>query len=179
VEEIRAIGYRLGDAVARASKNVSEITGPIRIAQTFATLAYAQLDRNAVNELAQSPRTWEREWAEHYAGTVETDPEIGKTLPFEVQTIRFGDNLAIVALAGETSVEYGLRLKRELHDRFEHVMVVAYANDIVGYVPVDRQISEGGYEVIDNQRMLLRPGPFAKGTEDEIIRSVWSCIQPG
>jgi neutral ceramidase len=179
VEEVRGIGYRLGDAVARANHNACDITGPIRVAQTFATLTYTPLDRGAVSECAASPKTWEREWAEHYAGTVETGPQTGKDLPFEVQTLRFGDSLAIVTLAGETNVEYGLRLKRELHGRFEHVMVVAYANEIVGYVPVDRQIPEGGYEVADNQRMMLRPGPFANGMEDRIIASVWHCVQDG
>ena len=177
VEEVSRIGYRLGDAVARADHNACDITGPIHIVQTFANLAYAPLDQSALRELVQSPQSWEREWAKHYAGAVETVPQIGKAERFEVQTLRFGRSLAIVALAGETTVEYGLRLKRELHDRIGHVMIVAYADDIVGYVPVDRQIPEGGYEVIDNQRMMLRPGPFATGTEDRIIRSVWSCIQ--
>jgi hypothetical protein len=43
---------------------------------------------------------------------------------------------------------------------------------MVGYVPVRRQIAEGGYEVIDNNRHLLFTGPFATETEERIAGAV-------
>ena len=176
VEEVRSFGDRLGEAVTRAASHGHDVDGPIRVAQTLLTLKSAPIDRAAVRDLAGSPRGWERAWAEHYERVIKTSGDYEREVSFEVQTLRFGDSVAIVFFAGEMTVEYGLRLKRELHGRFGHAMIVSFANGIVGYVPVDRQISEGGYEVIDNHRMLLRPGPFAEGTEEKIIRAVWKSL---
>ena len=86
--------------------------------------------------------------------------------------MRFGNALALVTLAGEMTVEHGLRLKRELGPRVDNVMVLAYTNDIVGYVPVRRQIPEGGYEVWASQQYWKRTGPYVAETEDRIHAAV-------
>ena len=66
------------------------------------------------------------------------------------------------------TVEHGLRLKRELGPHFDNVLILAYTNDIVGYVPVRRQIPEGGYEVWFSQQYWKRTGPYVAATEDRI-----------
>ena len=99
-------------------------------------------------------------------------------MPFEVQTLHFGRLLALVALSGEISVEYALRLKRELHPAFAHTCIAAYANGIIGYVPARRQIPEGGYEVWTNQYYLKRPGSYVVGTADHICQTVHHLLGP-
>ena len=79
-------------------------------------------------------------------------------------------------MAGEMNVEYGLRLKCELGNRFDRVIPLGYANRIVGYVPVERQRSEGGYEVLGNAQSLLYSGPFVSGTEDRILEAAMSLL---
>ena len=46
-----------------------------------------------------------------------------------------------------------------------------YTNDIIGSVPVRRQIAEEGYEVWDSNMYHKRPGPFVEATEEQIIRA--------
>ena len=89
----------------------------------------------------------------------------------------FGTSFLVVTMAGEMSVEYGLGFKREWSSRFGQVWTLGYCNDIVGYVPVRRQISEGGYEVVDNHRYQLYTGPFTEATEETIRIAVRQSIE--
>jgi hypothetical protein len=82
------------------------------------------------------------------------------------------ENGAMQMRPNPISVEYALRLKRELTPTFSHALIAAYANRIIGYVPVQRQIPEGGYEIWTNQYTLKRTGPFVAETEDHICQTV-------
>ena len=64
---------------------------------------------------------------------------------YPVQVARFGDALTVVALGSETTVDYSLRLKKEL-GQDTPVWVAGYSNDYTGYVPSLRVLKEGGYE---------------------------------
>lgn len=59
-----------------------------------------------------------------------------------VQCLRIGD-VAIVGLPGEAFTALGLEIKR--YSPAAHTMVVAYANDHVGYIPPVGQAERGGY----------------------------------
>jgi hypothetical protein len=65
--------------------------------------------------------------------------------PYPVQVIHLGNDLVIAALGSETTVDYSLRLKRELAGEAA-VWVAGYSNDYSGYVPSLRVLKEGGYE---------------------------------
>ena len=66
-------------------------------------------------------------------------------LAYPIQTISFGKELRLAALASEVTVDYSLRLKRELCADGP-LWVVGYANGYFGYIPSDRVLKEGGYE---------------------------------
>ena len=40
---------------------------------------------------------------------------------------------------------------------------------MVGYVCSERQLSEGGYEVLSNMQGIMKPGPYERGTEEKIF----------
>jgi hypothetical protein len=63
----------------------------------------------------------------------------------DVQGFRIGD-LIIVALPGELFVDLGLRIKT--HYKYGPTMVVGCANEVLGYIPTEEAIDEGGYEVL-------------------------------
>jgi hypothetical protein len=58
--------------------------------------------------------------------------------------VRLGDQITLVALGSESTVDYSLRLKREIDSPL--VWVAGYSNDYSGYVPGRRVAQEGGYE---------------------------------
>lgn len=66
------------------------------------------------------------------------------SLPAEVQVIRLGENVALVALPGEVFVELGLAIKQ--HSPFAHTFVIELANDSPAYVPTRKAMEQGGYE---------------------------------
>ncbi len=92
---------------------------------------------------------------------------IRSSYPYLVQVIRFGDDLVLVALAGEVVVDYSLRLKRELAG--PAVWVAGYSNDVFAYVPSTRVLKEGGYEAAGAVTYSSLPGPFAPKIEGQIV----------
>ena len=178
VDEIRDIGVELGESVARvlASQDLQPISGPISIAQTILSIETEPIDMDLVKASLDAGSDYVRAWARHLFESVENNIPVATSFPFEIQTVRFGDALAIVGLAAEMNVEHGLRLKRELGPYFDNLLVAAYTNDIVGYIPVKRQIPEGGYEVWFNQQHWKRTGPFVEDTEDRIHNAVHEML---
>ncbi len=69
--------------------------------------------------------------------------------PFDypIQIIKFGSDLSLVALASEVTVDYSLRLKRELPLMTAgNFWIAGYSNTYAGYIPSRRVLVEGGYE---------------------------------
>lgn len=99
---------------------------------------------------------------------------IPTSLSYPIQTWTFGDNLAMIFLAGEVVVDYSLRLKKELGS--DHVWVTAYANDVPSYIPSRRIIEEGGYEAEYSQYSYDRPSPYIEEIEDLIVGTVYYML---
>jgi len=91
---------------------------------------------------------------------------------YVVQVWHFGNDLAIVFLAGEVVVDYALRLKAELDGK--RLWVVAYANDAPCYIPSERILREGGYEGGGAMVYYARPTRLKAGLEDQIISTIRS-----
>ena len=178
VDEIRDIGIELGESVARvlASDTLRPISGSISIAQTVLNIETDPIDMDLVTSSLDAGSEYVRAWARHLSDSIENNIPVATRFPFEIQTVRFGNALALVGLAAEMNVEHGLRLKRELAPFFDSLLVAAYTNDIVGYIPVKRQIPEGGYEVWNNQQHWKRTGPFVEDTEDRIHDAVHEML---
>jgi hypothetical protein len=109
-------------------------------------------------------------------------------VPLPIQIWRFGEDLTLVALAGEVGVDYALRLKKELGKG--RTWVVAYANEVPCYIPSERVLQEGGYEAGWNRdqgpgvpgatsSILFYgwPAPLAAGVEDRIVAAVHDLLK--
>jgi hypothetical protein len=92
----------------------------------------------------------------------------------------------LVALGGETCVEYALRLKKELGP--EKAWVVGYANEVPCYIPSEKVLSESGYEpgwepatgrTIATGSMMYYgwPVPFAPGIEERIVAAAHALVR--
>ena len=76
----------------------------------------------------------------------------------------------LVGLAGETVVDYSLRLKRELAG--PNVWVAGYCNTLPTYIPSLRVLREGGYEGGDHRRYTNFAAPFDESIERRITGKV-------
>jgi hypothetical protein len=74
-----------------------------------------------------------------------TNKPVNGFITAEVQAIRVGD-LALVTAPGEMFAEIVTRMEK--NSPFRHTIVVAHANDAIGYIFTDKAAFEGGYEVL-------------------------------
>ncbi|HEX8041097.1 MAG TPA: neutral/alkaline non-lysosomal ceramidase N-terminal domain-containing protein, partial [Chryseosolibacter sp.] len=96
--------------------------------------------------------------------------EIPHVLDYPVQVWTFGNELAMINLAGEVVVDYSTRLKNELGA--EALWVNAYSNDVPSYIASRRVIGEGGYEADASMYWYNKPSPFDPKVEDLIVTAV-------
>ncbi|MBN2593259.1 MAG: neutral/alkaline non-lysosomal ceramidase N-terminal domain-containing protein, partial [Sedimentisphaerales bacterium] len=165
-------GRALANGVEAAlAPRARPVTDPIRAAIDTVMLDFApppsheQLEANAKSENKYVCRH-----SQVLLEELEKNGKIRTTYPYLVQVVRFGDDLTMVALAGEVVVDYSLRLKSELPG--QAVWVAAYSNDVFGYIPSVRVLKEGGYEAGDAMLYTDLPGPFAPSVEERIITKV-------
>ena len=169
----RALANGVESALAPRARPVA---GPIRAGIDTVTLEFAEVpSREKLEQQAKSTDKYVRRHAEVLLEELEQNGAIRTTYPYLVQVVRFGDDLTMVALAGEVVVDYSLRLKSELPGRA--VWVAGYSNDVFGYIPSVRVLREGGYEAGDAMRYTDLPGPFAPSVEELIVAKVHELAQ--
>ncbi len=91
-----------------------------------------------------------------------------KTIAGEVQLLRLGDDIALLAVPGELFVEVGLRMKKELGCK--HLFIVGFANGYVGYLPSARFAQlEGNRKVYEWYKFFWYPAGFSEGVEPALM----------
>ena len=139
------------------------------------TLPFDQpLTREEWEKRAQSDNHWIAYHAKRNLVRLDRGEKLPTELPYLVQTWNFGDELAMVFLAGEVVVDYSLRLKKEFDPA--RLWVNAYANDVPCYIPSKRIWREGGYEGGFAMIYFDRPTRFAENVEDLIIAAVHELL---
>jgi hypothetical protein len=98
-----------------------------------------------------------------------------RQIAYPVQAVGFGDDLAVLTLAGEVVVDYALRVKREFGDK--GIMVAGYTNDIMSYIPSLRVLREGGYEGGDSMIYFGLPTPYAENVEEKIFAAIHEAMR--
>jgi len=96
--------------------------------------------------------------------------QLSSELRYPIQSVRFGDQLQMVFLAGEVCVDYALRLKRELNR--DRIWLHGYSNDFGAYIPSERLLKEGGYGGGGEIPYFALPTTLAPGLEEQIVAAV-------
>jgi hypothetical protein len=165
-------GEELAGEVRRViSGQMQEITGPIRTAYILTTLPFAPQNRSVYESDLANPKA---SAAVKRRAQLMLDHPVRDT-SYPVQAIRFGKDLTVIALGGEVVVDYALRIKREYPAA--HLIVAAYSNSVMCYIPTERVLREGGYEAVDNLVYYGKPGPFAPGVEERVMTAVHECLK--
>jgi putative membrane-bound dehydrogenase-like protein len=112
--------------------------------------------------------------AKKWLARLDRGEKLPETLPYYVQSWTFGEDLALVFLAGEVVVDYATRLK-QIFDP-DRLWVTAYANYVPCYIPSRRILSEGGYEAEGSLWYYDRPTRLSPKVEDQIIQTVETIV---
>ena len=170
-------GRALANAVEAALESRARpVQGPLRLALDEVTLELVEPPNiDELTRQANSTNKYERRHAEEVLEELEQKGRIATTYPYLVQVVGFGDDLTMVALAGEVVVDYSLRLKAEL--KGSPVWVAGYCNEVFGYVPSERILKEGGYEARGAVVYYsTTPTPFAPSVEELIVGKVHQLV---
>ncbi len=89
-------------------------------------------------------------------------------IQYPIQQWQLGDDLSIVFLGGEVTVEYGLRLKSA---EIGIGWVNSYANSCPCYIPSEAVLKQGGYEGAGAMVYYDQPGPLKPGLEGKIVQA--------
>ncbi len=189
VEQSRRHGRTLATAVEAAWGNRQTIIrGPLVTKWERVTIEYqtpptrAQLAAHLAADHAESSfRDYEltRPHAKRLLRELVRHGKLRTSYDYPVQTLQLGNQLLVIALAGEVVVDYALRLKRELAGRCA-VWVSGYNNDVFAYIPSRRLLLEGGYEPrrsMNYYTTTVQPGPFAHSIEDRIVEKVHELLR--
>lgn len=169
-------GRSLANAVEAALlPQAKPVRGPLRSALEEVTLDFVPLSREELVQMKDSKDIVDRKRAALLLTELESAGKINGRYAYPIQVVQFGGDLTLVGLAGETVVDYALRLKRELAGNT--VWVAGYTNDVFGYVPSLRVLKEGGYEGGGAMRYTRLPGPFAPSVEERIVGKVHEMVR--
>ena len=145
------------------------VRGPIRTAAETVRLDLAPHTRKTFEDELKDTNKYHQRRARVMLAAYDRGEPI-RDVPYPVQAVRFGKDLAFVALGGEVVVDYSLRTKREFPD--ENVIVSGYCHDVMCYIPSKRVLQEGGYEPGESMVYYGMPGPFADTVEETVFAGI-------
>jgi hypothetical protein len=111
------------------------------------TLTFSRRPTDAQLREAKEKDQPNKEMHQAWAAAVETqirtkgDKLLERAYP--IQAWRLG-NVSWLALGGEVVIDYSIRLRREVS---QDLWVFGYSNDVMAYIPSERVLKEGRYEV--------------------------------
>jgi len=172
VELARKYGKMLADAVEGTLSN------GLRPVQGSLTASYAEIDlpwadlpsQQELEATSKSENRYEASRAKLLLERLRRNGKLSPTYPFPIQTWRLGKGPTLVALGGEVVVDYALMLKAQLGK--DKTWVMAYANDVMAYIPSRRVLAEGGYEGIGAMLYYGQPGAWKPAVEELVISEV-------
>lgn len=130
-------------------------------------------DRTHFEGLA-SRQGFHGEHARRMLGILDREGALPRTVDFPVTVWTFGEELAVVFLAGEVVVDYSVRLKRELD--WSRLWINAWVDGVPGYIPSKRILEEGGYEADFSQIYYEKPSRYAPEVEDLLVGAIRELV---
>lgn len=166
----RQYGRELAVAVERVlEESMTELNSELKTAYEEIPLELTTPpDTSVLKEVIASREGYQARWAKIQLNKHTRGERFRTQYPYPVQIWRLGD-LLIVALGGEVVADYAVRLKRLFG---QEAVVLAYSNDVMGYIPSVRILREGGYEGTVSQRVYGLPSPWTADIEQKIISAV-------
>jgi neutral ceramidase len=114
-------------------------------------------------------------WAKYLLQIWDRDGGLPSSYPYPIQAWRLGNEINWLFLGGEVVVDYSLRLKSELGR--DTTWVASYSNDVMGYIPSQRVLAEGGYEGGGSRFPYGLPAVWTPDVESHIVDTVHRIVR--
>lgn len=177
IEYAMGHGRTLADAVKTALEGAqTPVTGPIRCAYTETMLEFEPApDRTTLEAQAKSNDDAVRRKAAFLLDKMNRNEKIQTSIPCPLQAMRFGKELLLIGLSGETVADYAVTLKSENLTQF--TWVAGYCNYVFAYLPTWQILREGGYEAGDAIRYSPFSGPFKEDVETRVLTGTRDVVK--
>ena len=164
-------GRQLADSVAHVIETpMRPIEGPLRTGYQEIDLAFGPLpSQEQIERDSRSSDFYIASRAKHLLKTISAHGPLSQTYPYPIEAWRL-DDLTWIFLGGEVTVDYALRIKRNLGS--SRTWVAAYCNDVMAYIPSLRVLKEGGYEGATAMIYYAQPTVWSTRVEEDIIAAV-------
>ncbi len=178
LQHAQKYGRQIADEVNRLLQGEWKPVGPAMVArQKIIQVPLGQLPtRETLEGRAQQGHLGSRDAARYHLAVLDREGALPQSFDYPITTWTFGSDLAMVFLPGEVTIDYALRLKRELDG--SRLWVSAYANGMPCYIASKRMLDEGGYEVDSSMVSYGQPTRLAPEAEDTVIQAVESLLPP-
>ncbi len=176
VELAKDYGKQLATAVeAVLTKPMNPVAADWAATYAEIPLPLAEVpSREAFVKESMSPDKFVAARAKMLLKKIEAGEKIPDAYPYPVQTWQLGKDITLVTLGGEVVVDYALRLKKELG---LGLWVMAYANDVMAYIPSARVLKEGGYEGGGAMVYYGLPAVWGAKVEDLIVEEIGKQVK--
>ncbi|MBI3822475.1 MAG: neutral/alkaline non-lysosomal ceramidase N-terminal domain-containing protein [Planctomycetes bacterium] len=145
MEMTKTHGKTLGEEVCRVLQTkLRPVTGPLRIAFAKTELPLQTLPREKVEALAKDKRHPQNYAAGQMLAVLDKGDKLPTHYACPLTVWQFGKDLTLVGMSGEVVVDYVSLLEKTLGPN--QLWIAGYCNDVFGYLPSARVLSEGGYE---------------------------------
>ena len=160
----------LATEVGRLLKSpMPAVAGPLRATLIETSLAFSPIARAELELESKSTDTIRSQWARRLIAAYDARIEL-RSMPYPVQLIRFGKGFALVALGGEPSASYALKIRKLLSQ--ENLVIAGGANDAGYFVPDADHPDSADADSADSIVYSGLPGAFSSDTEERILDAV-------
>lgn len=118
-------------------------------------------------------RTYRSRWANRQKKRLMAGEQLETSYAYPVQALTLGGQL-VFSLGGEVVIEYAIGLKQRFGTE---TFVLAYSNDVMGYIPSSKVLKEGGYEGNTSQMVYGLPAKWDPSIEKDIYDACQSVVQ--
>lgn len=165
-----------GEILAEAVRQVldgkmTRLSGPLHIAMEEIELHFetGPTREELAARLSGSSGMEQRE-IQHWIDQYQELGSLPDRVPYPIQVWNFGNELTLIALTGETVVDYSLTFKGKYG--WNGTWVCGYNNDLLSYVPSLRILREGGYEGTTGMAEYSHRAPYTESVELQISQTV-------
>lgn len=147
VEMAEHYGQELASGVLAVLQGVTQAIQPeLKTQYQEIPLPFADLpseEQLSADTLSENQYTASR--AKYLLNEVQAGKPLEPTYPYPIACWKLGESLRWWALGGEVVVDFSLAIKAA-QPTTDTTWVMAYANDVMAYIPSRRVLTEGGYE---------------------------------
>lgn len=157
VAQAKEYGSQLANAVTSGCEQLKAVAPELKIQFATIPLPFADLPTREQLTLDQkSDNQYTASRAQILLAQLDEDKSLPKTYDYPIATWKLGNEVNWISLGGEVVVDYALETKALQNkiadnaankpDETPRSWVMAYAHDVMAYIPSQRVLREGGYE---------------------------------